>query len=83
MQSYGYIIVPQWTGYKNHVALGTTQKELVDFAGVGWNSVDLWCWMPMETDTVETEQKTTKKSKSKSSSKKKVSKTKSSKQKKH
>jgi len=48
LQGYGYTIVPQWTGYKNHVALSTARADLKTFAEVGWNSVDLFAYKPKE-----------------------------------
>ena len=48
LQGYGYTIIPQWTGYKNHVALSTDRAEIKTFAEVGWNSVDLFAYMPKD-----------------------------------
>ena len=47
LQDAGYTLIPQWTGYKNHVRLGNSQADLRTFAEVGWNSVDVWAFMPI------------------------------------
>ena len=46
----GYTIVPQWDGYKRQPRLGGTAADIRALAESGWNSVDLWAYMPVGHD---------------------------------
>jgi hypothetical protein len=46
MQQHGYVVVPSWGGHRNQVPLGTDEASLKAFADSGFNSVDVWAYLP-------------------------------------
>lgn len=54
LQGLGYTIVPQWGGYKKQQRLGTSDADVRALAESGWNSVDIWCYKPLDVQHDET-----------------------------